>query len=116
MHVKSVSQCACAKKHVFHAFIDEQVCYDCLRVFAAAQRPLHVGGQAFCSTECADRAGGAYAAAEGPGGANFARLTAHCAKHRERFPLLAARLACGMLQNGHSPAYEVRLLHRCCEA
>ncbi len=89
-----------------------KVCYDCLRVSALAQPSLDVGGQAYCSAECADRAGGSYAAVEGPGGANFAGLVAYCTAHHERFPLLAARLACGIVQNGRSPAFEVQIVKR----
>lgn len=86
-----------------------QVCYDCLRVFAPAQRPLEAGGQAYCGQPCADRAGGSYAGVEGRGGEHFAALSQHCSRFRERFPLLAARLACGIVQNGRSDAYRVHI-------
>lgn len=77
-----------------------------MRVFPSTQAPLEAGGQAYCNAGCADRAAGSYAAVEGPGGAHFAGLAAYCGG-TERFPLLAARLACGVVQNGHSPAFEV---------
>lgn len=87
-----------------------QVCYDCLRVFAPAQQPLDLGGQAYCGQQCADRATSLYGMTEGHSGKHFAGLSQHCSTYRERFPLLAARLACGIVQNGHSAAYQARMM------
>ena len=92
---------------------NEQVCYDCLRVFEPAQQPLQIAGHVYCQQQCADRAGSTYAAVEGPSNTHFAALSQYCGTYRERFPLLAARLACSIVQNGHSPAFEVSMLSTC---
>lgn len=74
-----------------------QVCYHCLR-------PLHWGSHlqlpgaaagsrhSFCSAQCLAAAAGSYLAVERSG--DWTALERHCASHGERFPLMAARLAC----------------------
>jgi hypothetical protein len=108
--LSAVPVCMCHCTHIlssFYPICNKQVCYDCLRVFEPAQQPLQIAGQAYCQQQCAERAGGTYAAVEGPSNSNFAALSQYCGTYRERFPLLAARLACSIVQSGHSPAFEV---------
>ena len=92
-------------------------CYSCLRVFQDAAGPLaqllvEANGQTYCSATCADGVAQTFAEVEGPGGANLAALTDHCKQHKERFPLLAARLACSIVQGSYAAdaASQVRLL------
>ena len=103
--------CAPAPQHRGHC------CYRCLRVFPDAASPLaqllvEANGQTYCSATCADGVAQTFAIVEGLGGANFAALTNRCKQHKERFPLLAARLACSIVQGGDAAdaASQVRLL------
>ena len=76
-------------------------CYHCLRWLPAAPPGRESNGVRFCGPACERAARAAYYDAESRGA--WDRLEAHSVGAGVKFPLLAARLACGVLQ-GDAPA------------
>jgi hypothetical protein len=85
-------------------------CYHCLAPMADAQRESDEA-VSFCGDACLAAAEKQYLRVErraggGAGGAPFAALREHCLREGERFPLVAARLACSVLQAWPPPEDE----------
>jgi hypothetical protein len=75
------------------------LCHHCLRPLhtgAAKAQHLHTGEQSFCSEQCQSLACQEYAAIQSK--LDLSDLHAYCNLYGEKFPLLAARLACKLLQ------------------
>eukprot|EP00873_Tetraselmis_striata_P003751 jgi/Tetstr1/424015/TSEL_014626.t1 len=72
------------------------VCYTCLKHLPASA-PVTSAGHAFCGQPCAAAAEDSFLAVEAA--ADLEPLAEHCAGTGERFPLLAARLACEVIQH-----------------
>lgn len=70
----------------------------------------HPSGHVFCSSTCLQQAGPAYLAVEAA--CDFTALHELCSQQQERFPLLAARLACLELSSALEPAALQQLMQQ----
>eukprot|EP00192_Tetraselmis_astigmatica_P011118 CAMPEP_0117654088 /NCGR_PEP_ID=MMETSP0804-20121206/3553_1 /TAXON_ID=1074897 /ORGANISM="Tetraselmis astigmatica, Strain CCMP880" /LENGTH=356 /DNA_ID=CAMNT_0005460337 /DNA_START=146 /DNA_END=1216 /DNA_ORIENTATION=- len=71
------------------------VCYLCLKHLGPGPPPVQQSGHSFCSRQCADTALHSFLAVEAS--TDMSGLHQHCEHTSERFPLLAARLACQII-------------------